>query len=497
MKNVHLLSAGAAMFLAHKVAGNCEEGIDAYDEGELGIVSSYIILVIYAIEWFVLLFPNTVPLARPASSLLGAMLCLTVTQIGNEFGLDAFNAFCFIDYDTLALLFGLMLIVVMIDDSGILLIIEMSLESESRWWCITKICAVAAVLSAVVMNDTICLFFTGPVIETCRKNKLITDPFPYLVALASNTNIGSALTMTGNPQNAMIGSIASSDGMTYANFLISMTAPCIVAWFVNWICVLIWYRHSLGIFGASAEVAPEDEGKPVIGLTEEEEKARRDTMQETGMYKAFLCFGIVLMVVGFFVGINVAGLATGFGTVFMCVRTVRYSRSKAKRRDWELVDKISERYLMQVDWPLLVMFTGLFIMISCLVQTGFPEDFFDWMFQECVDDPMSDCPVMFAIVIIAFSNIISNVPLILLIKPFLQGMEPEETARGNWFYISWVCTIAGNFILLGSAANLIVADQARKMGFDVLTTIQHGKFGIPSTLCCCVIGIPLLIMTVQ
>merc|ERR1711879_1112769 len=112
---------------------------------------------------------------------------------------------------------------------------------------------------------------------------------------------------------------------------------------------------------------------------------------------------------------------------------------------------------------------------------GMPEDFFDWMFADCMDDPMSECSVMFAIVIIAFSNIISNVPLILLIKPFLQGMEPKSVARANWFYISWVCTIAGNFILLGSAANLIVADQARKMGFDVLTTIQHGKFGIPST----------------
>merc|ERR1719436_67816 len=117
--------------------------------------------------------------------------------------------------------------------------------------------------------------------------------------------------------------------------------------------------------------------------------------------------------------------------------------------------------------------------------------------MDCSADPMGDCPVMFAIVIIAFSNIISNVPLILLIKPFLQGFENEETARYNWFYVSWVCTIAGNFILLGSAANLIIADQARKMGFDVLQTIPHGKFGIPSTILCCVLGIPVPMFTVQ
>lgn len=203
------------------------------------------------------------------------------------------------------------------------------------------------------------------------------------------------------------------------------------------------------------------------------------------------------MIAGFFVGIDVAGLATGFGVVFMSVRTVRYSRSKAKRRNWALVDKVSEKYLAQVDWPLLIMFIGLFIMISALVQTGMPKDFFDFIFANCKSDPMGDCPIMFAIMIIAFSNVISNVPLILLIKPFLQGFETDDIARANWFYVSWVCTIAGNFILLGSAANLIVADQARKMGFDVLQTIPHGKFGIPVTCVACVLGIPLLMMTIQ
>jgi len=289
----------------------------------------------------------------------------------------------------------------------------------------------------------------------------------------------------------MIASIEHT--ITYSNFLFSMTVPCIAAWFINWAMLLVWYRHSLEIFGCSSGTAID--GQPV--LTEEEEKARKDTAAETFMYKMFLVFGIFLMVVGFFVGINVAGLAVGFGVIFMSVRTVRYSRAKAKRRNWALVDQISEKYLMQVDWPLLVLFSGLFIMISAVVQTGFPEDFFHEIFKECFNDPVSDCPILFAIMIIAFSNVISNVPLILLIKPFLRSMEPGKVSRGNWIYISWVCTLAGNFILLGSAANLIVADQARKMGFDILTTINHGKFGIPATTTCCIVGIPLLITFMQ
>merc|ERR1719159_1112274 len=196
--------------------------------------------------------------------MLGAVLCLLTTEICTHFD-DVggeFQAFCYIDYDTLALLFGLMLIVVMIDDSGILLMIEMQLEAKSKAWMITKCCFVCAVLSAIVMNDTICLFFTAPILEACRKHPTVDDPLPFLLALSSNSNIGSALTITGNPQNAMIASIEET--ITYANFLVSMTIPCVVAWFINWIMLLVFYRKGLGIVGGdkSGETA-EDEG-PIL-----------------------------------------------------------------------------------------------------------------------------------------------------------------------------------------------------------------------------------------
>merc|ERR1719461_860420 len=204
-------------------------------------------MIVYGFEWFVPLFPNIVPLARPASSMLGACICLLITEIATKFGSESFNAFCFIDYDTLALLFGLMLIVVMIDDSGILLMIEMQLEAKSKAWMITKCCFVCAVLSAIVMNDTICLFFTAPILEACRKHPQIDDPLPFLLALSSNSNIGSALTITGNPQNAMIASIEGS--ITYYNFLVSMAIPCTIAWVINWLMLLVWYRNGLGLCG--------------------------------------------------------------------------------------------------------------------------------------------------------------------------------------------------------------------------------------------------------
>lgn len=307
----------------------------------------------------------------------------------------------------------------------------------------------------------------------------------------------------------MIGSIEKS--ITYANFLISMAIPCTLAWFINWGILLIWYRHSLGICGfgtadkpkagdAEDGETPNDGDDEFLDLKEKDLIKRKDTAAAGTKYKLFLVTGVCLMVAGFFIGIDVAGISTGFGIVFMCTRTVIHSRAKAKRSNQGLVDKDSEKYLAQVDWPLLVLFTGLFIMISCTVQTGYPDDFFRATFNQCKEDPTHDCTALFAFMIVLFSNVISNVPLILLIKGYIQNeMKDVNVSRANWLFISWVCTLAGNFILLGSAANLIVADQARKFaqGTDLLTTINHGKFGIPSTFACLVAGIPILLKTLQ
>jgi len=498
----------------------------------MGQVASIVILIIYGIEWLILLFPKLIPLARPASSMLGAVLCLLTFQITSEFGGESFNAFCYIDWDTLGLLFGLMLIVIMIDESGLMFMIEMTLESKVRWWFLTKICFICAVLSAIVMNDTICLFFTKPILEAVRKHpKMSEDPLPYLLALCSNSDIGSALTVTGNPQNAMIASIEET--ITYYNFLVSMALPCIIAWVVNWLMLLLWYRQSLGIGWwkkwnrkRSTEIEekklivkpsnshrndlegdcftsncccliPEEDQNIIQSFDDEELIIRKDSLVACSNYKLFLIFGIILMIVGFFVGINVVGIAVGFGVMFLCISSIIESRTKTKRNNVELMDTESEKYIGSVDWTLIILFAGLFIMISATVQTGYPDNFFQAIFDSCKEDPADQCPWMFAFMIVIFSNVISNVPLVLLIKGYIgETIEQGLVSRKNWMFISWISAMAGNFILLGSATNLIVADQARQAGHDVLTTINHGKFGIPSTIACIAVGVPILLKTI-
>jgi len=119
---------------------------------------------------------------------------------------------------------------------------------------------------------------------------------------------------------------------------------------------------------------------------------RKDSLAAGDTYKLFLIFGIILMIAGFFVGINVAGIAMGFGIIFMCTRSIIESRAKAKRNKIEFVDTFSEKFLESVDWSLIILFTGLFIMISATVQTGYPDKFFQAIFDSCKQDPKAQCP---------------------------------------------------------------------------------------------------------
>jgi len=306
--------------------------------------------------------------------------------------------------------------------------------------------------------------------------------------------------------------------------------------------LMVWYRHSLGIAGGGRSkvkfligkykidcvsgkcnteadmsildsspideyeercfcfswLIPSEDRNISWNFRDEELDLRKDTIAAGNTYKAFIIFGSFLMVVGFFIGINVAGLAIGFSVIFMCTRTIVSSRAKAKRSNEPLIDTDTEKYLNSVDWTLIILFAGLFIMISATVQTGYPNDFFRAIFESCIDDPASKCPVTFTIMLTVFSNVINNVPFVLLIKGYIvRNIEQGIVSRKNWLLISWVCTMAGNFMLMGSASNLIVADQARQAGQDVFTTINHGKFGIPSTIACIAVGVPVLIKTMK
>lgn len=141
--------------------------------------------------------------------------------------------------------------------------------------------------------------------------------------------------------------------------------------------------------------------------------------------------------------------------------------------------------LRRVDWVLLAFFSGLFVVMAGLTATGIPAVVWDYLSPVLnADTPLG--LVSFAAFVLILGNLISNVPLVLLVSPLL--LSSGDTTR--WYELAWVSTVSGNLTLVGSVANLIVAERAKL--YYKLTFWEYLVFGVPSTLLIVTIGVPIV-----
>ena len=153
----------------------------------------------------------------------------------------------------------------------------------------------------------------------------------------------------------------------------------------------------------------------------------------------------------------------------------------------ELVTE-SETTLTEVDYGLLMLFIGQFLLIGSFNDTGVPQGFFNFTMGQCATKMTEGiCVYWFVTIVTLLSNIASNVPVCQMLAATFPYASPYE-----WMQVSFSATIAGNLTMLGSAANMIVAFQAAKVGDRTFTSERHAPFGIPSTLACLYVGTFLL-----
>jgi Na+/H+ antiporter NhaD/arsenite permease-like protein len=149
----------------------------------------------------------------------------------------------------------------------------------------------------------------------------------------------------------------------------------------------------------------------------------------------------------------------------------------------ELVTE-SETTLTEVDYGLLMLFIGQFILIGSFDDTGVPQSFFFLTMGKCAEQMTSvPCVYWFVMIVTILSNLASNVPVVQMLAATFPYATPYD-----WMQVSFSATIAGNLTMLGSAANMIVAFQAAKVGDRTFTSERHAPFGIPSTLVCLYVG---------
>jgi Na+/H+ antiporter NhaD/arsenite permease-like protein len=340
--------------------------------------------------------------------------------------LDIKEAWQAIDYQTLIFLFSMMVISANLAFSGFF---QISLNylirfTRSPFGLIIILTFVSAILSAFFLNDTIALILTPLVLGLTQSLNL--NPIPYLLALAGATNLGSVATLSGNPQNILIGSFS---GISYLDFATALT-PLALASLIVQIGLLWWLYPEIRSFKNS--------------LTAKPLKYR--------IFKPLLTKSLLItagLLVAFLIGIPPAQATLIAASLLFITRRVK-----------------PHRILNQIDWDLLVMFSGLFMITAAVQKLGV----LDW-FSKLINTPASILGV-----ITILSNVVSNVPAVLL----LHNLIPHPDHR-TWLSLAAGSTLAGNLTLLGSVANLIVAEAVAKQGYR-LTFWEHLRFGFPLTV---------------
>jgi len=250
--------------------------------------------------------------------------------------------------------------------------------------------------------------------------RLKRKPVPYLLAVAMASNAGSVATITGNPQNMIIGSVS---GIPYGAFVAALAPVAAVALVLT--VVLIAALHPKEFFAGSSFTPPAAE--PV--------RYHRWLVWKTS--------AVALAMVGlFFAGQPVALVAIVAGAVLLLTRRVK-----------------PQKVYFEIDWPLLVMFAGLFVVVAGLEKNVIGPE----VIAAVGRLDLASVPVLSAVTAV-LSNLVSNVPAVLVIKPFLESFADPQKA---WLVVAMASTLAGNFAIIGSVANLIVAERARRGGVSI------------------------------
>ena len=370
---------------------------------------------------------------RAGIALAGAAFTIAVGAISPE---EAYRA---IDLDTLALLLGMMIVVGHLRLSGFFRLgARWALEhAHSQPVFLVAVALTSGLLSAFLVNDAVCLVMAPLVIETTRALK--RNPVPYLIAVAMASNVGSAATITGNPQNMIIGAFSR---IPYVEFAIALAPTAALS--VALVIVLV------------AAFSP-SEFFPIVRLGAAGAKARVNRPQ---MFKAIAV--TVLVVALFFVGAPVGEAAILGGALLLVTRSIK-----------------AQKVYREIDGSLLLMFAGLFVVVAGAEKVLLTGDVLELARGAHLENVWTLTAVMAAL-----SNVISNVPAVLAIKPFVQGVGDP---RKMWLVIAMSSTFAGNLTLVGSVANLIVAEKARQAGIEI-SFWRYARVGIPLTLLTLALG---------
>jgi len=349
-----------------------------------------------------------------------------------------------VDAHTLVLLFGMMIVAAYLRLSGFFRLVTYAAvrRAHTPVGLLALIIVAAGVLSALFVNDVVCLVMAPIVLDLVRRLRL--PPPPYLIALATAANVGSVATLTGNPQNMLVGSFS---GISYRAFLLREAPVAVIGLALVFAVIWLAYRRRLP---PALPAAPLDE---------------RGAVHHGLMIKTVAAVSVML--VAFLAGVPIALVAIGGAAC--CLLTRRVNPDKVYR---------------EIDWGLLVLFTGLFVVIGGVEASGLAGEILGGASAVGLYRP-----AVLTVVTAVLSNLVSNVPAVLLFKAVIPTFGEPTRA---WLVLAMASTLAGNLTILGSVANLIVVEQARGAGVQI-GFLEYSRVGVPVTVLTLLVGWLVLI----
>ncbi len=364
---------------------------------------------------------------RAAVALGGAVVLLAAGE------LDQTAALASIDFGTLGMLFGLMLISVQLQIAGLYAAIAgvVARLQASPALLLALLIALVGLLSAFLTNDVVAVAMTPVLLAIALRRGV--NPLPFLLAIALAANAGSVATIIGSPQNMLI---AQHLKLSFGGYLVYALAPALLALVVVWAVLALAYR---GRWMPDRDETPQVEALPDPSFDSWE------TIKGLSVL-AFILYAFVFT--GWDRGMvaTIAGVLMLFNARFM-----------------------SRAMLEKVDWDLLILFVGLFIVNGAFAKAGLSTQLVVWLRGMGID--LHDPNVLFAVTA-ALSDIISNVPTVMLLLPF-AGDNPLSGPL-----MALASGLASNLIIIGSLANIIVVDAAGAKGFKI-SFWSFAKVGLP------------------
>jgi len=388
-------------------------------------IGSYIVFALGKFPWM--------KIDRPGAAIIGAVLMVGFRIVGTR------DALASIDFATIVLLFSMMLIVANLRLAGFFdWITEWIIQRLHPHHLLPTVIFTSGLFSAFLVNDIVCLVMTPLAVHMARRLGL--PHIPYVVAVATASNIGSTATITGNPQNMLIGSLS---GIPYVEFIAHLGPIALAGLFLNWALL-----HRLYLPGSVDRVPVAD------ALAAPEFQHRRIRRKPV----------VVLLIVlaGFLAGVPAAMMAAIGAALLLITRTVE------PRKMYD-----------EVDWGLLVFFLGLFIIVGGAERAGLTSN----LLRPVATWNLHRIPI-FVSVTALLCNVVSNVPAVMLLRTLVSGFPDPHT---GWLVLAMASTLAGNLTITGSVANIIVVERAAAEGVHVGFR-EYFRVGLPVTAATLALG---------